>query len=67
MVFEHLWDVFNLKNFATNFIQLYQWSSHVAMGHFLGSIACVLGVVRLLDLANLMCGIRPILMGKVLY
>jgi len=67
MVFKHLRNAFNLKNSTNSFIQLHQLNSHVAMGHFLGSIACVLGVVRLLALANPTCGIKPIVVGKVFY
>lgn len=67
IVFEHLWDVFNLKEFANNFIHLHQLNSHVAMDHFLGSIVHILGATKLLTLAKPSGGIKPIAMGKVFY
>jgi hypothetical protein len=67
MVFEHLRNAFNLKGFVSNFIQLHQLISHVAMGHFLRSNACILGAIRPLALANPSCGIGPIVVGKVFY
>jgi hypothetical protein len=59
MVFEHLWDVFDLKEFANNFIQLHQLNSHVVMNCFLGFIVHILGVTKLLTLAKPLGGIKP--------
>jgi hypothetical protein len=67
MVFEHLRDAFNLKDSVNSFIQLHQLISHVAMGNFLVSNACILGAIRLLALANPLCGIGSIVVGKVFY
>ncbi len=63
MVFEHLWDVFDLEDSTNDFIQLHQLSSHVAMGHFLGSIVHVLNVVRIWALVKPSGGIGPIVVG----
>ncbi len=67
MVFEILQDVFDLEGFASDFNQLHQLSSHVAMGCFLGSIACILGAIMFLALAKPSSGIRLTAMGEVLY
>lgn len=67
MVFEHLCDAFDLKNSTSGFIQLHQLSSHVGMGHFLGPITCVLGVVKFLALVKPLGSMRPIAMSKILY
>jgi hypothetical protein len=37
------------------------------MGHFLGSIACVLGAVRFLALAKPSSGIRLNVVGEIFY
>jgi hypothetical protein len=63
MVFEHLWDAFHLEHSVTNFIQLHQLSSHVAMGHFPGSIVCILDAIRIWALAKPSGGIKAIVMG----
>jgi hypothetical protein len=66
-VFKHFWDVFDLKDFVSNFLQLHQLSSHVAMGCFSRSIAHILGVARFLALVKLSSGIRLITMCEVFY
>ncbi len=48
MVFENLQDVFYLKGFTNDFTQLHQLNSHVAMGHFLGSITRTFGAIMFL-------------------
>jgi hypothetical protein len=67
MVFEHLWNVSDLKESANNFIQFHQLNSHVAMDCFLRSIVHILGVIKLLILAKPSNDIKLIAMGKVLY
>jgi hypothetical protein len=57
--------VFDPKDFANNFLQLHQLSSHVAMGHSPRSIIHVLGAIRLLALAKHSGGIKVITMGEV--
>ncbi len=66
MVFDNLQDVFDPKGFANNFIQFHHLSSHVAMGHFLGSIAWSLGATMFLVLAKPLDGIKLIAIGEVL-
>jgi hypothetical protein len=52
MVFKHLQDLFDPKDLANGFPQLFQASSHVTMGYILRSTTQVFGVVRLLTLAK---------------
>lgn len=67
MVFEHLWDSFDLGDSRSGFIQLHHLCFHVASSHILWSMAWVSGVNRLLILAKLSGGIRLIIMGEVFY
>ncbi len=52
MVFEHLWDAFDLEDSTNGFIQLHQLNSYVAMGHFPRPNTCILNVIKLLTLAK---------------
>jgi hypothetical protein len=67
MIFEHLWDVFDLKKSPNNFIQLHHLNSHVAMDCFPRSIVFIFGATKFLTLAKPLGGIKPITMGEVLY
>jgi hypothetical protein len=67
MVFEHLWDAFDLQDSTIGFIQLLQLNSHVAMGHFPGANTCVLGAAKLLALAKPLGNIKPIAVNKIFY
>ncbi len=66
IVFEHLQDAFNPQRFC-QWLHLVSSIGHVAMGCFIGSIACVFSVVKLLVLSKLLSGIKSIAMGEVLY
>jgi hypothetical protein len=52
MVFQGLQNAFDLEDFANDFIQLHQLSSHITMGHFPKFIIHVLCAARLLALAK---------------
>jgi hypothetical protein len=52
MIFEHLQDLFDLKDSTNGFSQLYQVYSPVDLGHISRSIARVLNIARLLALAK---------------
>ncbi len=67
MIFEYLRNVFDLKDYISNFIQLLQLSSHIATRLFPKFIVRVFNYVRLLALAKPLGGIKPIAMGKVFY
>jgi hypothetical protein len=58
MVFDHFQDVFDLEDFTSRLFKLHHLNSHVAMGCFQGSIACVLGATWFLALAKPLGGIR---------
>jgi len=57
MVFEHFLDSFNLEDLANGFIQLHQLNSHVVIGCITQSMACIIGVVKILTLAKPSSGI----------
>jgi hypothetical protein len=59
MVFDHFQDVFDLEDFTSKLFKLHHFNSHVAIGCFQGSIACVLGATRFLALAKPLGGIKP--------
>jgi hypothetical protein len=52
MIFEHLQDLFDLKDSTNGFSQLYQVYSLVDLSHISRSIARVLNIARLLALAK---------------
>lgn len=59
MVFDHFKDVFDLEDFTNKLFKLHHLNSHVAMGWFQRSIACVLGATRFLTLTKPLGGIGP--------
>jgi hypothetical protein len=65
--FKHLWDLFDPKDFATDFFQLFLVYFYVVVKCILKNIAKALGAKRLLALAKLSSGIRPIIVGEILY
>jgi hypothetical protein len=64
MVFEHLNDLFDLKDLASNFTQLLQASSFHVIIHIIRLIAWALGSSRLLILAKPFESIWPIAMHE---
>jgi hypothetical protein len=67
MIFEHLWNYFHLENSASEFAQLFQLCSHITQGDIPHWIAHVFGAARLLTLTKALGGVRPIVVGKILY
>jgi hypothetical protein len=67
MVFEHLRDLFDPKDSANNFSQLFPMCFYVATGHIPRSITNALGAIKLLALIKPFSGIRPIAIGELLY
>jgi hypothetical protein len=67
MVFEHLQDFFDFKNWMNGFIQFHQLCSHVSVDHILGSVVWVLGASRFLALAKPSSNIHSIVVGEAFY
>jgi hypothetical protein len=67
MVFEHLQDLFDLKDSASNFFQLFLMCFYVATSCILENIIMAFGVAKLLILAKPFGGIRPITVGEFFY
>jgi hypothetical protein len=44
VVYEHLCNFFNIKDFTNGFAQLHLVGSHVAIGRILGLVAQIIGV-----------------------
>jgi hypothetical protein len=59
--------MFELKDLANNFSQLFLVCSYVVTRHILRSIARAFSDTKLLTLTKLFGGIRSIAIGKVLY
>jgi hypothetical protein len=60
MVFEHLWECFHPKDSASEFLQLFQFCSHITQGHITHQIVCVFGGAHLLTMTKLSSGTHPI-------
>jgi hypothetical protein len=68
MVFEHFQYFFHLQDFANGFSHLFQLCFHLAQGHIPHRIAHILGVAtHLLIMTKPLGGIRPIIIGEMLY
>jgi hypothetical protein len=67
MVFEHLQDLFDLKDSTNAFPQFFQVCSHVVMSHIPMPIVQAFGATRLLALAKLFGPIQLIVVGEALY
>ncbi|KAL2649469.1 hypothetical protein R1flu_017597 [Riccia fluitans] len=67
MVFELLRDCFTLEDLASGFDLLFDLCTHIAQGRVSPSTAYLLGASRLLALEKPSGGVRPIVMGEVLY
>jgi len=67
MVFEHLWDLFDLQDSTNGFPQLFQVYSPVDMGHISKSIALVFDIAKLLASAKPFQNIWLIIAGEILY
>jgi hypothetical protein len=67
MVFEHLQDLFDLKDLINDFSHLFLVCSYVVTGRIFESVIKALGVARMLALAKPYGGIQPIVVGEVLY
>jgi hypothetical protein len=67
IVFEHLWDYFQLEDSVGGFPQLFQLCSHITQGHIPCWITHILGVVHLLVMTKPLGGVCPIVIKKALY
>ncbi len=67
MVFKHLRDLFDPKDFAIGFSQLFLVYSYVAAKCILGNIARAFGARRLLTLTKPSSGIWSIIVSEILY
>ncbi len=65
MVFKHLQDLFDPKDSANDFSQLFLMCSYVAIKHIPENITKALSVTRLLALAKLSSGIQLITISEV--
>jgi hypothetical protein len=67
MVFEHLQDLFDLKDLANKIFQLFLVCFYVVARRIRGSIVMAFGVAKLLNVAKTFGGIRLIIIGKIFY
>ncbi|KAL2653584.1 hypothetical protein R1flu_021712 [Riccia fluitans] len=67
MVFELLRDCFTPEDLASGFDLLFDLCTHIAQGRVFASTAYLLGASRLLALEKPSGGVRPIVVGEVLY
>ncbi|KAL2624426.1 hypothetical protein R1flu_008671 [Riccia fluitans] len=67
MVFELLRDCLTLEDPTSGFDLLFDLCTHIAQGQVSPSMAYLLGASRLLTLEKPSGGIRPIVVGEVLY
>ncbi len=67
MVFEHPQNNFHPKDFASGSSQNFQFYFHIVQGHIPHWIAHILGMACLLTMTKPSCGVRLIVVGKMLY
>ncbi len=67
MVFEHLQNLFDIKELAKDFFQLILVCFYVAVKHIPKSIVMAFGATKLLTLVKPFGSIRPIAIGEIFY